>query len=120
MKAIISSSKNRQFVGVRIPVPSGAEVLDSSLVTTASYKDKTDSKDVSRIDWWMYRPLQFIMDNEVQYVFNYFASGQKEVEFIFRTTTPGIYPTPPAMVECMYEEEVFGRTEGKLTVIRAE
>jgi uncharacterized protein YfaS (alpha-2-macroglobulin family) len=27
---------------------------------------------------------------------------------------PGIYPTPPAQAECMYEEEVFGRSAGEL------
>jgi len=30
----------------------------------------------------------------------------------FRAVMPGIYPTPPAAAECMYEEEIFGRSRG--------
>jgi len=34
------------------------------------------------------------------------------VSFLFRTTTPGVYPTPPTRAELMYQPEVFGRTGG--------
>ena len=58
------------------------------------------------------------MDNEVRYFFDDFFRGKQEVEFLFRLTTPGIYPTPPGSAECMYEEEVFGCTDGEIYVIR--
>ena len=144
MRAIISTSKRRNYVAARVAVPSGAEILNSSFVTTASYseKDKTKQKKWTResiygdeydyIDeGYVYRdevgfyfysigPIQKIMDNEVRYFFDNFYPGKQEVEFLFRVTTPGIYPTPPAYVECMYEEEVFGRGNGKLFVIKDE
>ena len=65
-------------------------------------------------------PIQKIMDNEVRYFFDDFYAGRQEVEFLFRVTTPGIYPTPPAYVQCMYEEEVFGRGPGRLFIIKDE
>jgi alpha-2-macroglobulin len=125
MKAVISSSKKRNFVAARIPVPSGAEILDSSFVTTSTLKQDAASgdsgndfmEDYSQKDYYSYGPLQKIMDNEVQYFFDEFYNGKEEVQFVFRITSPGIYPTPPAYVECMYEEEVFGRTAGKLFVV---
>lgn len=127
MKGYISTSKTRYFVAARLPVPSGAEILDSSFVTTASYDDFNDdnqnNNNYSDFDYYNYyrwgsgTPVEKIYDNEVRFFFNYFKAGNKEVEFTFRVTTPGIYPTPPALVECMYEEEVFGRNEGKLYII---
>ena len=51
-------------------------------------------------------------------IFDYYRKGKEEVEFLFRVTNPGIYPTPPATMECMYEEEVFGRTGGTLYYLK--
>jgi uncharacterized protein YfaS (alpha-2-macroglobulin family) len=124
MKAVVSTSKRRNFVVARIPIPSGAEILDSSFVTTATYDDKNkkdnskDNNDYYNYYWYYSNRIQNILDNEVQYIFDNFKEGREDVEFLFRVTTPGIYPTPPAIVECMYEEEVFGRSEGKLYIIK--
>ncbi|MDR2029197.1 MAG: hypothetical protein LBP93_06640, partial [Treponema sp.] len=49
-----------------------------------------------------------------------FPAGKREVEFRFRAVMPGIYPTPPAQAECMYEPEVFGRSAGELIRIGRE
>jgi uncharacterized protein YfaS (alpha-2-macroglobulin family) len=106
---------------LRIPVPSGAEILDASFVTTATYQNKDKkTSDNDYDDWWdyWYKPIQKIYDNEVHYIFDYFRKGKEEVEFLFRVTNPGIYPTPPATMECMYEEEVFGRTSGTLYYLK--
>lgn len=118
MRIIISTTKRRQYVAIRVPIPSGAEVLDSSFVTTAKYEDKNNNNNDYDYYYWWYRPVQFIYDNEVQYFYNDMYEGKKEMEFIFRVTTPGIYPTPPAMAECMYEDEVFGRNGGDLFLIK--
>ena len=139
MRAVISSSKKRNYVAVRLPIPSGAEILDATFVTTGTYREKGGTKrkviregrygDESSYEdeGYMYgnynystRPVQKILDNEVRYFFDNFRSGKQEVEFVFRVTTPGIYPTPPALAECMYEEEVFGRDSGRLIVITDE
>ena len=122
MKVAISSTKTRQFVAIRVPVPSGAEILDSSFVTTATYKDKSqkeENKDYyGYYDYYYDAPISKIYDNEVQYFYDYFSQGKKDLEFVFRTTSLGIYPTPPAYASCMYEEEVFGRNAGGLFVVK--
>lgn len=127
MRVVLNSSKSRNFVAVRCPIPSGAEVLDASLVTTQAivpvidnnegYGDNNYYDDYGYgydYDYYETGPVKKIYDNEVQYFFDDFYSGKEEIEFIFRVTTPGIYPTPPVYVECMYEEEVFGRNSGKI------
>ena len=53
-----------------------------------------------------------IYDDEVRFYFDTLDRGKHEVSFLFRTTTPGVYPTPPARAELMYQPEVFGRTGG--------
>ena len=140
-RAVVSTSRNRQMVALRVPVPSGVDILDASFVTTGAYGDQggvnqrawtretiygeteeyleegTVSFSPFGVQWDYYRPVQQIMDNEVRYFFDEFYPGRQEVAFLFRTTTPGIYPTPPATAVCMYEEEVFGRTGGALFVI---
>ncbi len=140
--AIASTAKARTMVALRVPVPSGAEILDSSLVTTGRYQE---AGGVNRRSWSRetvygqqaqfdqegtvtvtpfgvfadsFEPIQRILDNEVRYLFDEFYAGRQEIQFLFRTTTPGVFPTPPAMVSCMYEPEVFGRSAGTLYLIK--
>ena len=142
MRAVLSTSKRRMFVALRVPVPSGADIVDASFVTTGSYLDKggTDARSWARetiygdeftftgegnayltedgLYFSFQRPVQKIMDNEVVYYFNDFYNGKNEIDFLFRAVIPGVYPTPPAYAVCMYEEEVFGRSAGALYVIK--
>jgi uncharacterized protein YfaS (alpha-2-macroglobulin family) len=57
------------------------------------------------------------MDNEIQYFWDRFYKGESTVSFLFRTARRGVYPTPPAQAECMYEPEIFGRSQGLLYTI---
>ncbi len=125
-RIIISSSKIRNFVALRVPVPSGAEILDASFVTTSAAPPKEKDKHIEEgraaqyLEWeWDNKPVRFIMDDEVRFHWDRFPSGSKEVEFRFRAVMPGIYPTPPASAECMYESEVFGRGMGTLVFINS-
>jgi hypothetical protein len=112
-KIVVSSHRDREYLSIRVPVPSGARILDASFVTTAVYGDKENIYD----DYWYSPPRKEIMDNEVQYFFDNFKSGKREVEFYFRAVRPGVYPTPPIQAECMYQPEIFGRTAGRLVII---
>ncbi|HOJ63526.1 MAG TPA: MG2 domain-containing protein [Spirochaetota bacterium] len=129
MRVVVSTSKKRNFVALRCPIPSGAEIIDSSFVTSPISKEKKeDESSPDEYDesgeyydyYYEVGPVQKIYDNEVQYFFDDFYHSREEVEFIFRVTTPGIYPTPPVYVECMYEEEVFGRDNGKLWIVKRQ
>jgi uncharacterized protein YfaS (alpha-2-macroglobulin family) len=116
-KLTISSSRDRSFVALRAPVPSGAEIVDAVFVTSSTVPpSREDDKEAEDEYWWDIEPppVRFVMDDEVLFHWEFFPAGKKEVEFRFRAVMPGIYPTPPAQAECMYEEEIFGRGAGEL------
>ncbi|MEA1910894.1 MAG: alpha-2-macroglobulin family protein, partial [Spirochaetota bacterium] len=112
-KITVSSTRDRDYLSVRVPVPGGARILDASFVSTASYFEK----EIGAENYWYNPPRKEILDNEVQYFFDRFLKGKQELEFYFRAVRPGIYPTPPLQAECMYQPEIFGRTKGNLVII---
>ncbi len=105
VKAVVYSSRDRDFLALRVPIPAGAEVIDGSLTTSQSFPP---SEDYSPL------PVQRVYDAEVRFFFDWFPRGRQEVSFLVRTTTPGSFRTPPATAELMYEQEVFGRTAGRV------
>lgn len=113
----LSSGKDYTFVALRAPIPSGAEILDAAFVTTASDNYAEEDAGEAWTDW---RPLskQQIYDNEVQYFWNIWDKGGSTVRFKFRAARRGIFPCPPVTAECMYENEIFGRSSGTLYVIK--
>jgi len=117
----VSSTRDRTYLALRVPVPSGAEILDMAFVTTASYNEAGGARgndqprpDYRNTSWLSY---QAIMDNEIQYFWNQFYRGETTVSFLFRTARRGVYPTPPVQAECMYEPEIFGRSKGLIYTI---
>ncbi|MDR0589138.1 MAG: hypothetical protein LBG25_01190 [Spirochaetaceae bacterium] len=125
-RVLVSSPRDRTFVALRVPVPSGAEIVDAALVTSATVPPEPEGEEAPETgrfaayeSWQDLRPLRFILDDEIRFHWNYFSQGKAEVEFRFRAVMPGVYPTPPAQAECMYEEEIFGRGAGELVRIGA-
>ncbi len=123
MKVVFYSSQDRTYLALRAPIPSGAEPIDGSLLTsqivkppaTPANQDQTDSENADNGytgDYGEFGYTSRIYDDEVRFFFDQLDRGKHEVTFLFRTTTPGVYPTPPARAELMYQPEVFGRTGG--------
>ena len=108
-KVFIQTNRTREYVAVRAPIPSGAEILDSTLVTSGSAAQSSSSK-----SWMSHKN---ITDNEAQFFWDEMHSGRYYFDFTFRAVRRGIYPTPPVQGECMYEPEVFGRSDGYLFII---
>jgi len=118
-KVKLSTSRDRQFIAMRAPIPSGAEILDSTFVTNPddSYSGTSYEND-NHYDWGHWMDNQAIYDNEIQFFWNRFRKGSTTVEFKFRAVRRGVFPVPPVTAECMYEPEVFGRTNGLLYTIK--
>lgn len=114
----LSSTMDLEFVALRAPVPAGAEILNSAFVTTISAPERQPSAEEKSYPWWGGRnyglSYKKIYDDEVQYFWNYMRRGSQNIEFVFRATRTGSYGTPAATAECMYEEEIFGRSDGKV------
>ena len=118
---VISTTRDRTFVALRVPVPAGAEIQNAAFVTTGSFQEYEEEKERND-DWWWddyYTRLsnETIYENEVQYFWNYMGRGRQEVDFLFRAVRSGTYQTPAATAECMYEPEIFGRSGGKVWII---
>lgn len=116
----LSSTHNRTFAALRVPVPSGAEILDAAFVTTGpTLRDEGPASRTNNTPWYRRSSVshQAIYDNEIQYFYDNLRAGEAEVTFLFRAVRRGVYPTPPLTAECMYEPEIFGRTAGVLWVI---
>ena len=107
----IEARKSHDYVALRAPIPSGAEILDSSFVTTGTLDEGSSGS------WRHWISNKTIYDNEIQFFWDYFGSGSTTVNFTFRASRRGIYPVPPVQAECMYEPETFGRADGYLSVI---
>jgi alpha-2-macroglobulin len=144
VRTVVSSSRRRSYMTLDVAIPSGMEIVDSSFATTSSYRPEggTESESWTRetaygdeytftgegtgyLDtfgsfWWYWKnePDQKIFDNHLTYEWETFYEGKRELTFLVRATSPGIYPTPPAQASLLYEPEVFGRTGGALFVIR--
>ncbi len=139
--ATVGADRNRFGSFLRVPVPSGMEILDGSLDTTSSYDEaggvtghewtrETEYGDEATYiaegfvhfrpgAWRFYwlEPEQRIYPGEVTYYFPHLYPGSRTVSFLARAVTPGVYPVPPAHIEVEGEEEVFGRSDGELGVI---
>lgn len=115
----VSTSRDRDYLAVRAPVPSGAEILDSAFATTGAGAEITsESVEGTGRGWGHWMTSQTLYDNEAQFFYDWFGKGAATVTFKFRAGRRGVYPVPPAMAECMYEPEVFGRSDGYLFVIK--
>ena len=138
----LSTTKRRQRLELLVPIPNGLEIIDPTFVTSGKFRNQggNQSENINRetvygdtIDvsgegygawsdwdwqWYWYRPDSFALDNMMVYRWRDFYAGTRTVTFLVRVTTPGIYPTPPANASLEFEPEVFGRSEGKLFVVK--
>lgn len=128
-----NTSTYRYYAAMRVPIPSGAEIVDTSLSTGASKNtsgDKLEEKSSSIWSdywygwwddwWWDYDPETYdeYYDNEARFFNNYIPGGNWCKTVTIRAARKGVYPTPPASAELMYEPEVFGRADGYLFIIK--
>jgi uncharacterized protein YfaS (alpha-2-macroglobulin family) len=113
-KVYVTTTKERTYVAVRAPVPAGAEILNSAFVTTASVPSPESRETTSKYIWRPWRRLshQDIYDAEIRCFWDYLPIGSQNFEFLFRAQRNGEYETPATLAECMYEPEIFGRSNG--------
>jgi uncharacterized protein YfaS (alpha-2-macroglobulin family) len=119
VKAVVYSGRDRDFLALRLPIPAGTEVIDGSLATSQRLPGAATEEQEASTEYDRYSspPVQQVYDAEVRFFFDRFARGRQELSFLVRATTPGLFRTPPASAELMYEPEVFGRTAGRIVRI---
>jgi len=142
IRCTVSSDKRRQDLELQVPIPSGAEIIDSSFVSNGRFAnqgglqgeswtretvygdeesyDAEGSADYNGFNWtwYYYLPETFALDSSMVYRWSDFYAGSREVSFLVRLTSPGIYPTPPSKASLEFEPEVFGRSDGQLFIVK--
>ena len=103
MEVNVLSSYDRNYLALRLPIPSGAEIVDVDFG-----KDSNELRFANKEE---------LFDNEAHVFWNDFVKGRAVVSLRFRTVRRGVFPTPPINAECIYEPEVFGRTGGVIFTI---
>ncbi|HHU36772.1 MAG TPA: alpha-2-macroglobulin [Treponema sp.] len=114
----IQSTRDRTYLAVRAPLPSGATAVDETFVTTGIQKNDDSSESFDYYDHNTWVSNKVIYDNEVRYFWDTYHKGETTLKFSFRAARRGVYPVTPILAECMYEPEVFGRSDGYLFIIK--
>jgi len=112
----LSLTKERRYVAVSDPLPSGFEPVESWFATTASdlaraqVQEETQAGDWTA--WWKRGGFDHVErhDDHVLLFATRLSEGPHTFSYVCRATTSGTFRTAPAHAEEMYEPEVFGRT----------
>ncbi|MBR7080863.1 MAG: hypothetical protein IKI40_10165, partial [Treponema sp.] len=119
-KVFITTTKERTFVAVRAPIPAGCEILNPAFQTTGTVESPNKNQSSGKRIWWIPQwrmSHQDIYDAEVRCFWDYIPIGSQSFEFTFRAQRDGSYETPATLAECMYEPEIFGRSNGKRWIV---
>ena len=139
VKVRIGTPQERHFVAISVPVPSGLEIVDTSLASTAQtgpgrpapaaegegmeegYQEESEDAQEPDDPWGFrfWSPFNHEERRDARLVLfaDRLPPGLHVATFVARATTPGAFVLLPAYAEEMYTPEVFGRSEaGTFTV----
>jgi uncharacterized protein YfaS (alpha-2-macroglobulin family) len=126
----VTAPSERHFVVLDDPLPAGLEAVDLSLLTaggipgpgapdTTASEPSGDDADEARWSygswdggWWSPFDYKEIRDEKVVYVASQLWKGSYTAGYVARATTPGTFIRPPAHAEEMYNQAVFGESDG--------
>ena len=130
----LSTTKLRYGVQIVAPIPSGCDFINGSFATSDPHFDRGgllnttyelagaygDVVKSEQLPWWIsfYNPSVLFYKNFASYQMATLLRGVVTLDFVFRATTAGVYPTPPATVSVAQEPEVFGRSQGVIYTVK--
>jgi uncharacterized protein YfaS (alpha-2-macroglobulin family) len=119
----IRNTKERRFVAVVDPIPAGTEPVESWFSTTATELAEQQGKADTGGDWmswWQHGGFDHVErhDDRVTLFATRLSDGSHEFTYMVRATTAGHFVAAPALVEEMYEPEVFGRTASAVVEVK--
>jgi alpha-2-macroglobulin len=97
----VKSSEPHSFVVLEDPIPAGMEAIDTSFATSS----KSFGSQNLKSSYYNHRELR---DDKVLHFIDKLPSGSYTFSYLLRVTTKGIFVSPPARGEEMYNPEVFG------------
>ncbi|MGH2544963.1 MAG: hypothetical protein ACRDIB_19395, partial [Ardenticatenaceae bacterium] len=118
----VEAPNDLYFFTLEDPIPAGFEVIDPSLLTSASGVDAPQQTRLEeergpfppgRGPWWYDAWSQHVIrDEKVALFADRLPRGTYEYTYYLRATVPGEFNVLPAVGYEQYHPEVFGRSEG--------
>ncbi len=116
VRLTIVAPSDLYYVRVTDPLPSGAEVVDTSLKTSQTLNlgdEPIPPIFGGKMGWgWWYFAHREIYDDRVAVFASYLPAGTYEYTYVIRPSIAGQFKVMPASAEQTYFPEVFGRSDG--------
>jgi len=121
----ISTSQQLSYVMIEDPLPSGAEPLDASLLTSSLATQlrnqgtlPTAEQDGVPAWWWTWFPDHTeLRDDRAALFVTYLAPGVYHYSYLAQITAAGSYRALPAHIEAMYRPEVNGHSASQQLLV---
>ena len=105
-KLTVTTPETRRYVMLEDPLPSGAEVTS-----------QTRPEGENPYDWAWFWSEQTVRDERITFFVTELPAGQHEFIYLFRPEIPGTFQVSPALVEEMYDPQVFATTSSQTLTI---
>ncbi|MBN1668024.1 MAG: hypothetical protein JW862_13095, partial [Anaerolineales bacterium] len=114
VRVIFTLAQDSYHLVVEDYIPAGAEILDTSLLTSQLGADQS-----VRLDgWgWWYFNAPLIFDDHIAWTADYLPAGTYELSYLLVPTQPGEYRVLPARAWEFYFPEVQGSSAGAVVTI---
>ncbi len=114
VKLTVWSEQNASWVAIADRMPAGFEPVNTKLTATVPAADGDNANhgddecyDCGQ-DWWVtYAELR---DDQAWWFVDRLGSGENELTYQVRATTPGVFTAPAATIERMYEPGINGHS----------
>jgi len=127
VRLTIVADKALDYVLLEDPIPSGFEIVDTSLKTTSSAAQAPQLEEVTEGEdedlpwwmrgWWSYWAESQLLDDRAVLFATELGKGTYEYTYLIRASLAGNFRVAPAHVEEMYFPEVFGNSAGGIFTV---
>lgn len=107
----VRTPQDRTFVAVNNPVPAGFEIVNTEFAVESTEDTRNLVAKARGGEWGGFQRAERYDDRMLIFA-DYLTTGEHKYSYVVQATVPGVFYEPSALVEGMYEPEVFGRTSG--------
>ena len=120
VRLYVDVAKTLEYVALDDVLPAGFEPINTRLASAGSYPTANGARATSRGlydgSWAFHHTEQ--RDDRVLFFANRLRPGLYELSYLARATTLGEFTAPPALMQAMYDADVWGRSRIHRVVIR--
>jgi uncharacterized protein YfaS (alpha-2-macroglobulin family) len=114
----VKTKQDRAFVALEDSLPAGWEIVDPTFAVEGEEDARALDEEAGHGQYWGTFSRAERYDDRIQVFADLLTAGEHRWSYLIQATTPGRYHVPAAVVEQMYEPEVFGRTASSEVEVR--